>query len=151
MEPKEYREAYTYGLKLLSKRGYSKRGLLNKLKEKFHPEAAERAVEELARQGYLNDLELALSYFEEKVRKGWGRRKIALHLKALGFSSETVKEAELLTTFSYEQPLKSLRKKFPGGIGGRKEREKALRFLLQRGFSWQEAQEILKRFEEDGA
>ena len=95
---------------------------------------------ELLSSGYVNEVESARRYFLRKVEKGWGKRKIAYHLRSLGFPEEVIKEVELTTPFDYTYIEKEVSK-----LCRRKSREQLKRFLLQRGFSFPEVNHILKK------
>ena len=143
MERNTFKEAFAYALSLLGKRDYSLSALERKVKEHF-PELGEEELELLRREllssGYVNELESARRYFLRKVEKGWGKRKIAYHLRALGFPDEVIKEVELTTPFDYTYIEREVLK-----LSRRKSREQIKRFLLQRGFSFSEANSLLKK------
>jgi regulatory protein len=138
---RDFSEAYSYALKLLSKRDYSEKALKQKLSQKFPVEVVNELLEELKAQGFVNEFEAARNYFLSKVKKGWGRRKIAFHLKALGFREEVIKEVELTTPFDYSYAASEVKKKFD--LNQDKERKKAVAFLARRGFSLIEINKIL--------
>jgi len=138
----EFRELLSYALSLLSKRDYSERALAVKLGEKFpqaSPEEISLVVKELSEQGFLDEYRAVYAYFDSKVKKGWGRRKIVYSLKQKGFKPEVIKEVELSFPFDYSYAVREVKKKYPG------DRIKAGRFLLQRGFTFLEVEEILER------
>ncbi len=142
MEKSTFKEAFIYSIGLLSKRDYSLSALERKIRDKF-PHIKEEEVEllkkELLKSGYINEVESARRYFLRKVEKGWGKRKIAYHLRSLGFPEEVIKEVELTTPFDYTYIEKEVSK-----LSKRKSREQIKRFLLQRGFSFSEVNHILK-------
>ena len=143
MERNTFKEAFVYSLNLLSKRDYSLRALEKKVREKF-PDIKEEEVEllgrELLKSGYVNEWESARRYFLRKVEKGWGKRKIAHHLRSLGFPEEVIREVELTTPFDYSYIEREVSK-----LSSRKNRDQIKRFLLQRGFSFSEVSHILKK------
>ncbi len=143
MERSTFKEAFTYALSLLGKRDYSLSALERKVKERF-PELEKEELEllkrELLKSGYINEIESARRYFLRKVEKGWGKRKIAYHLRSLGFPEEVIREVELTTPFDYTYIEKEISK-----LSSRKSREQLKRFLLQRGFSFSEVSHILKK------
>ena len=147
MEPRrEFKELFSYALSLLLKRDYSEVALREKLSKRF-PQASQESVElvvkELSLQGFLDEYRAVYSYFESKNQKGWGRKKIAYSLRAKGFREEVIKEVELSFPFDYSPIVKEVRKKY--SLKERKEREKAKRFLLSRGFTWSEVYHILEQ------
>ena len=143
MEKSAFKEAFIYSLSLLSKRDYSLSALERKIRDKF-PHIKEEEVEllkrELLKSGYINEVGSARRYFLRKVEKGWGKRKIAYHLRSLGFPEEVIKEVELTTPFDYAYIEKEV-----GKLSLKKSREQLKRFLLQRGFSFSEVNHILKK------
>jgi len=144
VERKELREILSYALSLLSKRDYSERALKEKLLKRYSEvpqELIDLALKELSLQGFLDEFRCAYSYFESKSRKGWGRKKIAYSLRLKGFREEVIKEAELSFSFDYSHIVKEIRKKY--SLKDKREREKAKRFLLSRGFTWSEIHHIL--------
>jgi len=146
VERKELRELFSYALSLLLKRDYSESAMREKLTGKFPgapKEWIELVVEELSLQGFLDEYRAVYSYFESKNRKGWGRRKIAYSLKAKGFREEVIKEVELSFPFDYSPIVKEVRKKY--SLKDPRERERAKRFLLSRGFTWSEVYHILEQ------
>jgi len=143
VEKSTFKEAFAYSISLLSKRDYSLSALERKIRDKF-PHIKEEEMEllkgELLKSGYVNEVESARRYFLRKVEKGWGKRKIAYHLRSLGFPEEVIKEVELTTPFDYTYIEKEVSK-----LCRRKSREQLKRFLLQRGFSFPEVNHILKK------
>jgi regulatory protein len=146
VECKELRELLSYALSLLLKRDYSEKALKEKLLKRF-PETpenlVEQAVRELSLQGFIDEYRTVYSYFLSKSEKGWGRRKIAHSLRVKGFREEVIKEVELTFPFDYAPIIKEVRKKY--SLKDRRERERARRFLLSRGFTWSEIYHILEQ------
>ncbi|WP_457679295.1 regulatory protein RecX [Thermovibrio sp.] len=141
-----YKEAFSYGLKLLSRRDYSEKELFKKLLKRF-PNAGEevkRAVKELSSLGFIDEYRAVLSYFENKEKKGWGKRKIVYYLLQKGFKEDVVKEVELSYPFDYSYIEREVKKKF-SNLKAPKERQKLKAFLLRRGFSFCEVENILSR------
>lgn len=85
--------AYDRAMRLLSARGRSRAGLLRKLLERGEkPAHAERAVERLASQGFLNDEAFARAFVRSKARVH-GRRRIELELARQGVEREVAAAA----------------------------------------------------------
>ncbi len=135
-----FKDLSSYAFKLLLRKDYSERALAEKLKEKF-PEVPDeeisKVVGEISSQGFINEYRSVWNYFESKVKKGWGRRKIVYSLRQKGFKSEVIREVELSFPYDYSFIVKEVKKKYPG------DKFKAKRFLLQRGFSFLEVEKIL--------
>lgn len=142
MEKSSFKEAFSYALSLLSKRDYSLKVLIGKVRKKFpgiSKEELEILESELLENGYINEVEAVRRYFLSKMEKGWGRRKIRYHLKNFGFSEDVIKEVELTTPFDYSFISGEIEK-----LSSKKSREQLRRFLLQRGFSFTEVSYLLK-------
>ncbi|WP_456456962.1 regulatory protein RecX [Thermovibrio sp.] len=139
-----FKELLSYALNLLLRKEYSEKALRLKLKEKFPSccdEAIDSVLKELSFQGYLNEYRSVWNYFEEKERKGWGRRKIAYSLRQKGFSESVIREVELTYHFDYSYIKELISKRY--NLKDAKERERAKRFLTSRGFSYSEISHIL--------
>lgn len=144
---RELKEIISYALSLLLKRDYSAVAIKQKIKAKFPSapeEAVELAVRELSLQGFLDEYRAVYSYFQSKMEKGWGKKKIAYSLRVKGFSPEVIKEVELTFPFDYSYIEREVKKRY--SLSSPKERERAKRFLLSRGFSWSEVHHILNSF-----
>ena len=142
----EYKKAYSYALLLLSRRDYSVKSLLEKVKKKFPNLSDEEAYllkEKLEEIGVLNEKRAIQSYFFSKMEKGWGRRKIAFHLRNLGFPEEKIKAVLEGEEFDYSFIIRELKKRY--NFRSQKDWEKVKRFLLQRGFDYSEISDILNR------
>jgi len=139
-----FKELFSYALTLLSRKDYSEKALRRKLKEKFPScakEALDSVLRELSSQGYLNEYKTVWNYFEEKEKKGWGKKKISYSLRQKGFNENIVREVELTYPFDYSYVKELLSKRY--NLKDRKDREKAKRFLNSRGFSYSEISHIL--------
>lgn len=100
----------------------------------------ENIIRYLVRERYLDDARYARAYVHDKLLyNGWGRRKLALMLRAKGISDEVVQDALQQTDEAeYRQVMQQLltrRKGYP--------REKNIAFLLQRGFTYDEIRELI--------
>ncbi len=140
----KYKEAFTYALKLLARRDYTEAELKSKIFQKFSLREEETLliIDELKRSNYLNDFRTATSYYISKMEKGWGKKKIAWHLRQKGINNETITEVVNSIPFDYSYIQKQVKKRFD--LGDKKERKRAERFLANRGFSHVEISNILK-------
>jgi len=98
-------------------------------------------VESLYANDFLNDARFCHAYVHDKVAfQSWGRMKIQAGLRALELpESEIQKNLDEIDEKQYKTNLESLvkqRKSVP--------EEKRLRFLLQRGFTYDEIKKICK-------
>ena len=91
--------------------------------------------ESLYKNDFLNDARFCNAYVHDKVEyQSWGRMKIQAGLRALNFPEKDIHEAmENIDKIVYFKNLRAL-------IASRKSdsEEKRLRFLLQRGFTYEE-------------
>lgn len=91
--------------------------------------------ESLYRNDFLNDARFCSAYVHDKVAyQGWGRMKIQAGLRALDLPERAIAEAlEEIDEAAYTKNLRAL-------IAQRKadSEDKRLRFLLQRGFTYDE-------------
>jgi len=111
------------------------------VRRKFHEwglqdaEIAESIEKELYENGFLNDRRFCESYVHDKVAyQSWGRMKIQAGLRALQLPEAEIRNAlDNIDETIYSENLRKL-------IRSRKNdsEEKRLRFLLQRGFTYEE-------------
>ena len=91
--------------------------------------------ESLYKNDFLNDARFCNAYVHDKVEyQSWGRMKIQAGLRALNFPEKDIREAmENIDKIVYFKNLRAL-------IASRKSdsEEKRLRFLFQRGFTYEE-------------
>ncbi len=140
--------AYSYGVRLLSRHGYSEAVLTEKL-VKAHYLAADiqTALEKLKSYGFVNDRKLAQTYFNEYVSSGrMGFYLIRAKLKQKKFSAEII--AQCLAAYdeeqAFEQAVKLAQNHFPAV---QLETEaKIARYLSYRGFSAGVIQKTLQSF-----
>lgn len=143
----EFKKTYAYAISLLSKRDYSPKLLRKKVSEKFPDVKSctlDDLIENLKREKFLDESKMAYNYFVSKMEKGWGKRKIGYYLRQKGFSDEVIDELQLSIEFDYSFIKNEVEKRFGEDIKDRKQKEKAKRFLLQRGFSYCEVKHILQ-------
>jgi regulatory protein len=98
-------------------------------------EIADEIEEKLYERDFLNDARFCRAYVHDKVAyQAWGRMKIQAGLRALQLPENAIREAiEGIDEEAYLSNLRSL-------VEQRKKdnEEKRLRFLLQRGFCFEE-------------
>jgi regulatory protein len=104
------------------------------------PTAAEEAIVELGDQGYLDDLRFAALFAQDKGElEGWGSDRIRRGLLARGIPAE-VAEAALskgVRSAELDRALVLLRRRFPEGVAGRRESDRALGMLLRKGYDYE--------------
>ena len=99
---------------------------------------SDEIVEKLYERDFLNDARFCRAYVHDKVEyQSWGRMKIQAGLRALSLPEKAIREAlEGIDEAEYRKNLRAL-------IASRRadSEEKRMRFLLQRGFSFDEIRE----------
>jgi len=96
---------------------------------------SDEIVEKLYARDFLNDARFCRAYVHDKVEyQSWGRMKIQAGLRALSLPEKEIREAlKGIDETVYRKNLRTL-------IASRRgdSEEKRFRFLLQRGFSYEE-------------
>lgn len=105
------------------------------------PDLSDEIVESLYSNNFLNDARFCHAYVHDKVAyQRWGRMKIKAGLRALNLPGTDIREAlNDIDENTYSKNLKAL-------LASRKSdpEEKRLRFLAQRGFTYDEIMKICK-------
>lgn len=138
-----YQKALAYALLLFKYRQRSVYELRDRLKRKgYSREDEDSVVSFLSAQGYLDDEQFARSFARAKLRRAFGPRRIVFELRKLGIGDDDARAAvndaagEVQgTVLLKEIAARTLEKKG--------DREKTIRYLLQRGFSYTEIREVL--------
>ncbi len=125
----------------LAKREYSATELSQKLERAFPEQHALVAtvIAALLTDGALSNDRFLESRVRHRLAQGYGPEKIRHELKSLhGFSSDAIRTALENTEVSAEAQLHAvLNKKFPHlDVNNPHEKNRAIRFLMQRGFSY---------------
>lgn len=104
-------------------------------------EISDEIVENLYQNDFLNDARFCHAYVHDKVAyQSWGRIKIQAGLRALDLpESEIRKSLDEIDEKQYKSNLQALFKQRKSDS-----EEKRLRFLLQRGFTYDEIKKICK-------
>lgn len=104
-------------------------------------EISDEIVENLYKNDFLNDARFCHAYVHDKVAyQSWGRIKIQAGLRALDLpESEIQKSLDEIDEKQYKSNLQALFKQRKSDS-----EEKRLRFLLQRGFTYDEIKKICK-------
>lgn len=96
----------------------------------------ERITERLREEGYINDMRYCRAFVHDKTAyQGWGRLKTRAMLWAKGLDEAAI-EAALADTDKddYDKALRKAAAKY-----GAADKERAVRFMTQRGFTYEEA------------
>ncbi len=135
-------------LRLLTRRDHSKKEIQDKLSLKgFERSQVSEVIDELSVQNWQNDSRYAESYARVRSQKGFGPVRIAFELRQQGIDAEVVDHVLQAVTNDWPSLLESVYfKKFsPETNIDLNERGKRIRFLLQRGFSNDMINVLLKR------
>lgn len=105
-----------------------------------HPEDVQQVLDHLQEAGFVDEDRYARAYVHDQVAyQGWGRNKIKAALFAKFIDEQTINAA--LTTIdpsSYQHALERAIKQKKGAT-----REQLLRFLSQRGFTFDEIRNLV--------
>lgn len=125
------------------------------IKKGFTPEVADKIVDYLVKNRYVDDSRYARAFAVDKVRfSGWGKIKIRTYLKAKRLPETVINEG--VAYISDEDYLSSLRKSLVSkakslDLSEVKDRQKLYRHLASRGFESQLIiSEIRKHISQDG-
>lgn len=126
---------------LLAKRSYFTKELKQKLSEKGYSQTEiENLIQELTKQGWLNDQDLALRYSEKLRARGYGARVIAQKIYQKAGELDLPLEED-----SKEAVLHLIHKKYRNNLP--KKRNKVIAALMRRGFSYELIKTLLESIE----
>lgn len=114
------------------------------LRSGFDEAAVSRVLQSLSESGYLNDRMYAETLIRQRDAHGFGRRRIMQDLLSKGIDRKTA-EAALEAYYLKEKGAglalqKSVEKAVRGrNLSDKKDRQKAVAFLIRKGFSFSEA------------
>lgn len=143
---------------LCSRREYCSADILKKAAEYLSgygypsaevPDAAFRAVEELKKDRYIDDLRYSSAFAADKSSlSGWGPVKIRYALGAKGISGDIIGQAmgNIESSAANARLEKLAVAKMKSLSGDPQWRLKLLKFLLGRGYTYEQAEKCLKRF-----
>jgi len=138
-ESSDFKKAVGTALKLLSRSDKTILQIKQKLTE-FDESTVNNVIEYLKRKRFVDDERFAEQYYQSRKKKKWGSLKIRLSLKNLGILEEII-DFTMKDIDSYERKtaleLLKRRKKIDS-------RDKNIRFLLSRGFSYESIMNVLK-------
>ncbi|NOZ84394.1 MAG: regulatory protein RecX [Epsilonproteobacteria bacterium] len=138
-ESNDFKKAVGIALKLLSRSDKTILQIKQKLAE-FDESTVNNVIEYLKKKRFADDERFAEQYYQSKKKKKWGGLKIRLSLKNLGILDEII-DFTMKDVDSYEKKaaLELLKKRKKTDS-----RDKNIRFLLSRGFSYESIRSILK-------
>ena len=146
-----YRRTFDCALRLLTRRDHSSHELMQKLSRRgFDADDIQRAVAQCRRLNYLDDERTAREFIRQRMRQGYGIRRIRYDLNRKGLRGERLEEILAASICDTEELIiarRVLRKKIKrleGESDFFKKRDKLYRFLYARGFSEGVIIEVLK-------
>jgi regulatory protein len=107
------------------------------------------AVAELCEQGYLDDARFARLFVQDKSNlEQWGSDRIRRSLIGRGITPGVADAAlgENAAPSELERALALVERRFPAGLGGRRESERALGLLLRKGYEYDLASDALSEY-----
>lgn len=143
------RTALAEAVRLLSRRGLSCQEIRFKLARKSYDEHdIDMAIDRLMERGYLNDTALCADICQQLLNGGrYGRKAIHYKLRQQGFSQQDVEAAlaEYDPQEDYEKAQQLLQRQMKADDIAQ-QKDKAGRFLMNRGFSTEIIMKILDNF-----
>ncbi|MCK4810564.1 MAG: regulatory protein RecX [Candidatus Omnitrophica bacterium] len=134
------KKALNYAFLLLKYRLRTIKELRGRLIKKKFPEAViKEVIIYLKEHHYLDDREFAHVYTKEKLSQGFGQRRISFTLKRLGIPFDLIEVSldEVKKEIDCRRILKELIDKLALKYKGKeRKKEKTIRYLLQRGFNY---------------
>lgn len=151
----QFKQGYLYAVRLLAASKKSEREVSKRLLEKGYPEeTVEQVVGELRSQKLLSDRKLVDETIQGAIyAKRYGRRRIFLELKKRGIGSAQIEKAledypkatERETAHTLAQERWEKLKK----VEYQKRKKRLYDFLLNRGFDFELAREIVNQMQSD--
>ncbi len=111
-------------------------------------EAAERVVSSLVGDRFVDDLRYASAFAREKASlQGWGKVKISFQLRGKGIPEETIREAleEIDSEKAAGRLERIVAEKYRTLKGDPQCKLKLLKFVLGRGYAYDEAAPVIDR------
>ena len=140
-------DLWNKSLDILSRREHSVIELKNKL-IRFNPDPNDLkdVIERLITSNFLDDKRFASAFIRSKAESGYGPNYISQYLSKKGISSDKYDIYSLEIDWE-EKCLAQFNKKRRNKEINFKEKEKILRFLAYRGFSYEIIKNALKEFD----
>lgn len=115
----------------------------------LHADDVALLLSELVRKGFLNEERFAIAFAGGKFRqKKWGRKKIIAELKLRGISPYCIQKAmSEISPEAYGESLLKTAEKYAATLKSGslfEKKQKILKYLLGRGYAYEECHEILK-------
>ena len=141
-------EARKRALRLLEKRDYSRKMLIDKLTEKgASDEEAAEVADWLCDLGVVDDSRYAELVVRHYSMKGYGRRRVKEELYRRGISPEIQEDALTQMPETDDTVFRLLINRLRGTDGAPEDIRKAQDHLLRRGYSWGEIRSAVERYQ----
>jgi len=151
---KELTRAKNAAYRLLTYRSRSRAEIEAKLHDKeFNDAIIDAVLADLARLGYVNDVQFAREWTRSRIRlRGFGRRRIGQELKNRGIDAEIIREV-FVEVFSDETEIETAKHVAEKKLKTMKTLDRVVRrrrlagFLERKGFSSEIIRDVLKSTE----
>ena len=117
---------------------------------RVEPAAIDEAVGELTRAGYLDDARYAQRFAEDRrTLDAWGAERIERKLQSVGVAAEHVRAALALqdATDEHAAAVAALRRRYPEPPATPRDRDRALGYLVRKGYALELAYEAIRAHE----
>ena len=122
--------------------------------KRVEPDAIDSAIEELQRQGYLDDARYAIRFAEDRrTLDAWGADRIERKLLSVGVAPELIADALQSRDAAGEldAAVEVLRRRFPAPPAEPRDRQRALGVLVRKGYELELAHDALRAYVRDAA
>ncbi len=147
------RSARERAVRYLTFKDRSENEILRKLIDAgFDKTVAQNAVNELRTIGSLDDTRYAMKYLSERIRtKALSKKSLGFELKNKGIDKDIIEKAlSEFETDDYEVALREGKRKFGKyDLNDKKTEQRAYRFLLHRGFSYEIVNKVIKEMKKE--
>ncbi|MFH1505207.1 MAG: regulatory protein RecX [Candidatus Omnitrophota bacterium] len=136
-----------YSFLLLKYRARSRSEIVSCLgKKRFDQAVIDKVLAFLEENNYINDKEFASHFVSFFKQEGWGPKKIILKLQKLGIAEDLIEDT-LKDKLGFRQRMKELIEEKTGQDKSLANQQKLFRFLLSRGFSYDDICQALGEYE----
>lgn len=144
----DYRAAFNKALRMLARRDHTKNELKKKLANRIDDcHVLTNVLNQLEKDGYINDYAFASKYLRYRSGLGFGPRKIYYELQSKGVDKENIRDSFKNFEVDWIDITKSAFQKKFGEIDNQnktqRSHEKEIRFLVQRGFIYDDIKTVL--------
>ena len=142
-------KSISYAYKLLGIRDYFKNELYEKVKSKFGELEAEKVLEYMVANGYIDDKKTAYNYARSKLSAGYGPYYISskLYLKGVDIDISSIEEICIKENISMEEHILKYSKRYikKNSDDPYKDYIKCINFIKNKGYSPALVMQIIKK------